>query len=250
MLNEFEHVWTCKKEFVDEPNRDISIVQVARILYQKRLHTEVVAGTTLELLRRLQNEEPLRTFCLAGGTSLVLYLGHRISIDLDLFTPEPFDTKGLGMFLGDHYGFRTSFSAPNTLKGTIGDVKIDCITHGYPYLVYPYEADGVRLYGLEDIIAMKLSAIADDVSRLKDFIDIACLSTRFPFAAMLDFYGRKFPQFNVVRPLKAITYFEDIDLNENVVMLKGRFSWKAVEKRLHDMVAHQERVFDTMPIVG
>lgn len=38
------------------------------------LHTEVVAGTTLELLRRLQNAESLRTFCLAGGTSLALYI--------------------------------------------------------------------------------------------------------------------------------------------------------------------------------
>lgn len=214
------------------------------------LHTEVVEGTTLELLRRLQQEEFLQTFCLAGGTSLALYLGHRISVDLDLFTPEPFNTKVLEKFLGGHYGFRTSFSAPNTLKGSIENVKIDCITHAYPYLVSPYREDGVRLYGLEDIIAMKLSAIADDGSRLKDFIDIACLSTRFSFSSMLGFYERKFPDANVVRPLKAITYFEDIDQSENVVMIKGRFSWKAVEKRLHDMAAHQERVFEAMPILS
>ena len=212
------------------------------------LHTEVIERTTLELLKRLQQEDLLQTFCLAGGTSLALYLGHRISVDLDLFTPEPFSTKDLEKFLGEHYGFRTSFSGPNTLKGSIENVKIDCITHAYPYLVEPYREEGVRLYGMEDIIAMKLSAIADDGSRLKDFIDIACLSTRFPFATMLGFYERKFPNANVVRPLKAITYFEDIDRNENVVMLKGRFSWKTIEKRLHDMVAHQEKVFDSMPV--
>ncbi|MBD5392445.1 nucleotidyl transferase AbiEii/AbiGii toxin family protein [bacterium] len=214
------------------------------------LHTEVVERTTLELLKRLQQEEPLQAFCLAGGTSLALYLGHRISVDLDLFTPESFDTRGLEKFLGDHYGFRTSFSASNTLKGSIENVKIDCITHAYPYLVPPYQEEGVRLYGMEDIIAMKLSAIADDGSRMKDFIDIACLSTRFSFASMLGFYERKFPNANVVRPLKALTYFEDIDQNENVVMLKGRFSWKAIEKRLHDMAAHQEWVFEVMPVLG
>lgn len=214
------------------------------------LHTEVIERTTLELLKRLQQEAPLRTFCLAGGTSLALYLGHRISVDLDLFTPESFDTKDLEKFLEDHYDFRTSSSAPDTLKGIIGNVKIDCITHAYPYLVPSYQEAGVRLYGQEDIVAMKLSAIADDGSRLKDFIDIACLSTRFSFADMLGFYERKFPQANIVRPLKAITYFEDIDQNENVVMLKGRFSWKSIEKRLRDMVAHQERVFETMPVIG
>ena len=46
---------------------------------------------------------------------------------------------------------------------------------------------------MEDIVAMKLSAIADNGSRLKDFIDIAFLSTRFPFNLMLRLYERKFP---------------------------------------------------------
>ncbi len=46
---------------------------------------------------------------------------------------------------------------------------------------------------MEDIVAMKLSAIADNGSRLKDFIDIAFLSTRFPFNLMLRLYERNFP---------------------------------------------------------
>lgn len=49
------------------------------------LHTETVERTTLELLRKLQAEKLLDPFCLAGGTALALYLGHRISVDLDLF---------------------------------------------------------------------------------------------------------------------------------------------------------------------
>jgi len=32
----------------------------------------------------------LKTFRLVGGTALSLYLGHRMSIDLDLFTDEPY----------------------------------------------------------------------------------------------------------------------------------------------------------------
>ena len=36
------------------------------------LHTETVAGTTLELLKRLEQEEVLSAFNLAGGTALAL----------------------------------------------------------------------------------------------------------------------------------------------------------------------------------
>lgn len=212
------------------------------------LHTETVAGSTLELLRKLEAESVMSDFNLAGGTSLALYLGHRKSVDLDLFTPKPFDAGKLEKFLHDNYGFRTDFMEKNTLKGTIDGVKIDCITHSYEYLEKPYTESGIRLYGMEDIIAMKLSVIADNGSRLKDFIDIAFLSTRFPFNTMLRLYERKFPGANVIRPFKAITYFDDIDFEEDIVMLNGDFDWNLIEKRLIDMTKLQDKVFDSFPL--
>lgn len=212
------------------------------------LQTNVVAESTLELLKRLQAEIPLKDFNLAGGTALALYLGHRISVDLDLFSPNSFDTKKLKDFLEKKYGFRTSFSAENTLKGSIGNIKIDCIAHAYPYLRKPYCENGVRLYSMEDIIAMKLSAIADNGSRLKDFIDIAYLSKQYSFSSMLKFYADKFPDANVIRPLRAVTYFGDIDFQENVVMMQGKFDWKPIERRLLTMAAKQDMVFEKVPL--
>jgi hypothetical protein len=212
------------------------------------LHTETVAGPTLELLKKLEAENEMAGFNLAGGTALALYLGHRISVDLDLFTPEPFDTVQLEKFLSDRYGFRTDFMKENTLKGSIEGIKIDCITHSYSYLEKPYTEAGIRLYSMEDIIAMKLSAIADNGSRLKDFIDIAFLSTRFPFNSMLRMYECKFPKANVIRPFKAVTYFDDIDFEENIVMLNGKYDWKLIEKRLVDMTKIQDKVFKSFPL--
>ncbi|MFR6633965.1 MAG: nucleotidyl transferase AbiEii/AbiGii toxin family protein [Alistipes onderdonkii] len=52
------------------------------------LYTQTVAPETLELLKRLESEPFMDSFSLAGGTALALYLGHRVSVDLDLFTPE------------------------------------------------------------------------------------------------------------------------------------------------------------------
>lgn len=41
------------------------------------LHTETVAGATLELLKKLEDESIMSDFNLAGETSLALYLGQR-----------------------------------------------------------------------------------------------------------------------------------------------------------------------------
>ena len=211
------------------------------------LHTETLESGTLQLLKNLESESCLSSFCLAGGTALALYLGHRKSVDLDLFSPLEFDALDLADFLGEKYNFRTDFLSGHTLKGTIDGVKIDCITHKYPHVGEPFVEDGIRLFALEDIIAMKLSAISDNGSRLKDFIDIAYLSTLFSFREMLAFYSRKFPQSNAIIPLKAITYFDDIDFEENIVLLSDEFRWNRIAKRLSDMVKDQSRVFDFRP---
>lgn len=125
---------------------------------------------------------------------------------------------------------------------------IDCITHAYDYLQPPFVENDFRLYSCPDIIAMKLSAISDNGTRLKDFIDIACLSTRYSFMEMLQFYQRKFPNSNSMRPFKAITYFEDIDFEEDIVMLKGVYSWELVADRLRSMSIQQEKVFSKLPL--
>lgn len=86
------------------------------------LYTQTVAPRTPELLKKLEAEPSLVAFNLAGGTAL--YLGHRKSVDLDLFTPQSFDAKKLETFLADKYGFRTDFMEADTLKGTIDGVKV------------------------------------------------------------------------------------------------------------------------------
>ena len=112
------------------------------------LHTQTVESGTLQLLKDLESESRLSSFCLAGETALALYLGHRKSVDLDLFSPLEFDASKLGDFLGEKYDFRTDFLSGHTLKGTIDGVKIDCITHKYPHIGDPFVEDGIRLFAL------------------------------------------------------------------------------------------------------
>lgn len=193
----------------------------------------------------MQDEE-LRSFRLVGGTALALQLGHRISVDLDLFANQPFDEQQLREYLEREYGLQTDYISRHTLKGEIDSVQIDCIAHQYPWLEEPVEEDGIRLAGLPDICAMKLNAIAGNGTRIKDFIDVAWLSAHYSLNQMLAFYEQKYNA-NVLIPLKAIIFFDEINFNEPVHLTNGkRVNWKIYEKRLLDMEKQPNKLFSKL----
>ncbi|MDP9082106.1 MAG: nucleotidyl transferase AbiEii/AbiGii toxin family protein [Bacteroidota bacterium] len=100
------------------------------------LQKQTVSPGTLELLISLMKDEELWEFFLVGGTALSLQIGHRVSIDLDLFSINPFDENLLLAYLESTCKFQLDYQSKNTLKGQINGVKVDFITHSYP-LVYP-----------------------------------------------------------------------------------------------------------------
>jgi hypothetical protein len=208
------------------------------------LYKETIEPKTLELLIDLQKEPLLSTFNLVGGTALALHLGHRKSIDLDFFTSESFDLEEVKMMLIKKYDFKVSYSRSQTLKGFINGVKVDFIKFDYPHLHNCDIIDEVRIESVPDIIAMKLLSITDNGSRIKDFIDIAYLSSWFSLEEMLQFFIRKITNSNIMMPIKALTYFDDIDFNESIVMLNNDFDWNKIANRLIDMTKEPNRIFE------
>lgn len=65
------------------------------------LQYKTIEPASLELLKRLMLVNPFKSFRLAGGTSLALQLGHRNSIDIDLFGDLQVDEAELDSFLSD-----------------------------------------------------------------------------------------------------------------------------------------------------
>ena len=209
------------------------------------LFKQTVNKSTLELLTSLMKDKALSDFILVGGTALALQLGHRISIDLDLFSVSSFDQDKLADHLRNNYNFILDFISENTIKGEIQEIQVDLISHQYP-LLEENESEDIRLASLIDIAAMKLNAIAGNGTRLKDFIDLAYLSARFSLSQMLEGYGRKYRS-NPVMPLKAIVYYDDINFDEPIRMAgENRFEWKLIEQRLQLMHKDPSRVFDVM----
>jgi len=151
-----------------------------------------VDSAILELIKSLQARSYLNGFHLVGGTALALQLGHRQSIDIDLFSNFDFDVAVLLEHIHQDYYYQLFLTAPNTIKGCINGINVDIIAHRYKILNEPEWVQGARLLSLPDLVAMKLNAISVSGQRSKDFIDLYYLLNQFDLGSMLGFYRNKY----------------------------------------------------------
>lgn len=210
------------------------------------LHTQTVEAGTYELLESLMADDVFSRFALAGGTALSLLIGHRKSIDLDLFTTDEFNPTQLEKYLQETYAFKGDLLSGFSLKGEVNGVKLDFIRHDYPDVGPRKQEDGIRLYSLKDIAAMKLSAIADNGTRLKDFIDVAYLSSYLSLKEMLVAFETKYPQTNPYRAVKGLNYYDDIRFSERIDLLGKDFRWEIIATRLSAMVKEENKRFPSL----
>ncbi len=201
------------------------------------LQYRTVYPKTLELLRKLMLLPELKDFFLVGGTSLALQLGHRISIDIDLFTQNDFDTKKLFSKLNKQFEISDLTEDTNTLNFNIlfpeksdNIIKIDLIKYSYPLINPIFEIDKIRLLSVEDIIPMKLSAVAGRGSK-KDFYDIFHLLKSYSLDKMFVLFKKKFPNTNEFHILKNLTYFEDAEIEPNPQMTE-KTDWNIVKTKI------------------
>ena len=201
------------------------------------LHAEAIDDSILGLLRSLQSKEYLKGFYLAGGTALALYLGHRKSLDIDLFSNFEFDVARMLENINQDFTFQLFYTSPNTLKGTIGNIKTDIIAHRYPYVKEPVIRDSFFVLSEEDIIAMKLNAILTSGQRIKDFIDIYYLLDKYDIDDILRFYKTKYNQENDGLILKSLIYFDDVDISDWPILIKDLgIKWSGIKKRIEKAI--------------
>jgi len=199
------------------------------------LQTRTIEPRTLELLKRLMAFPPIEPFFLVGGTALALQIGHRVSIDIDLFTPQPFDKELLLNALFSEFDISVESEGDQLLLTYIEEIKVDFVKMGYPILYPTVEIEGIRLLDIKDVAAMKLKAIAQRGSK-KDFYDIYFLSEILPLAEMLTIFKTKFAQFEVFHIVKSLTYFEDAENFADPIVFDKKVSWTKVKKSIADQV--------------
>jgi Nucleotidyl transferase AbiEii toxin, Type IV TA system len=198
------------------------------------LQTRTVEPRTLELLKQLMLLPVLDSFFLVGGTALALQLGHRKSIDLDLFTPQPFNNAILLDTLTD-FDISVELDQPNMVITNIEGIKVDFVKMGYPILFPTLSVEGVRMLDLRDIAPMKLKAIAQRGSK-KDFFDIYFLLEHLSLETMLSLFQQKFKMYEVFQVIKSLTYFEDAEQFANPVVFDKSVSWQKVKTIIQESV--------------
>ena len=194
------------------------------------LHLRTVTPELLELLRGLQQIPALAGYGLAGGTSLALQLGHRVSVDIELFGEVPFEDEEVVPYLAQIGPFTLIKRSENIFVAVVQGIKVDLVRYAYRRLAPFVVEDGVRMFGLADIAAMKLGAIAGRGSR-KDFIDLHVLMEHFSKEQLWEVYRAKFPDSSEFLLRKSLTYFTDAE-REAMPEMHIPLTWEEVKRRV------------------
>ncbi len=204
------------------------------------LHEETVKPGTLALIHELMQDQQFNSFYLVGGTALALKLGHRESIDIDLFNVGDFDAERLAAHLEHQYQANIRRQRNNYVSGSILNVDFDLISHQYPTVKQIETVQGIRMMSLEDIAAMKINAIVHSGQRIKDFIDIYYLLKEFDYKSILDFYCSKYPNVNHAMARNSLLYHKDIDFRVPVILKDKSLKWQSISESIVSAIAEYD----------
>ncbi len=203
----------------------------------------IISPKTFRLIQELQQLPELKGFYLVGGTALALQLGHRNSIDIDLFTQSDFEEDFVLNLLNPKYEVKEIFRRKNTIISLINNIKTGFIKHSYPLILPPITEEGITFLSKEDIAAMKFHAIVQSGKRLKDFIDVHYLLQHFSMAQMLEFFTRKYSFSNPMIAMKALNFFDEIDENIDPPKLINPISLAQIKKRIQEATLKPSKIF-------
>jgi hypothetical protein len=194
------------------------------------VHLEAMTPGTLALAPRLAPTVARHRFVLAGGTSLALLLGHRLSVDLDFFSEdEVLPDLLMGELRAAHLDPEVQQLAPGTFSVLIEGVRVSFSHYPYPFVDAPQPYEGLAVASILDVAAMKLIAIAQRSAR-RDFVDLYVILQHAPFrdvaARAVQRYGA-----GMVEPVaigKGLTWFEVADGEPDPQYLKRALKWEDV----------------------
>lgn len=202
------------------------------------LQIETVEPHTFSVLKELMGIPELQEFSLVGGTALSLLYGHRKSVDLDLFSNKPFENEKIIQTLENKFEGAFKYRTTNPRFGIfcfVDEVKVDIIRHPHPLIRPLQEKVGLRIFSVEDMMAMKVQAILGR-GKKKDFWDITELLQHYSVSDFVNFHQEKYAAQNLLITVpQAITYFADAEEDEDPISLKNQ-TWDKVKKAIQSKV--------------
>lgn len=181
------------------------------------MHKEILSPEQQELLPLVKVFS--KDFGLVGGTAVALHLGHRESIDFDLFTTAEFNNiKIKRTILKDHTIDRVTFDEKGQMTLLIRGVK-------FTFFQFPYEipftedVDGViKIPTLLVLAAMKAFALGQR-AKWKDYVDLYFILKDHHSIKEVNEKARELfkQEYNEKIFRTQLAYFDDIDYREEVI---------------------------------
>ncbi len=185
------------------------------------MHKEILTPEQVVLLPLLQVVS--KQFGLVGGTAVALHLGHRRSIDFDLFSYEPFDNTAVKRQVVKVTEITNTFvKHPGEYTFLCGAVKVTFFH--YPYAI-PYAEHLEHIIKIPDLLtlaAMKAFALGKR-AKWKDYVDLYFIMKDSHSLKDISQKGAEIfgGEFNEKLFRIQLSYFDDIDYSEQVEFLPG-----------------------------
>lgn len=186
------------------------------------MHKEILTEEQVKLLPLV--EKFIKDFGLVGGTAIALQIGHRQSIDFDLFSAEEFDNAKIrnmiiksGWKIGKVYKDETG-----QFTFFVNNVQLTFFHYLFKIKFSEYFEKTLRLPDLLTLAAMKAYALGRR-AKWKDYVDLYFIINKYHSIEKIVKRGNAIfgGEFNERIFREQLAYFKDIDYREEIKYLKG-----------------------------
>lgn len=187
----------------------------------QKWHKEILTKEQIELVPLVAKFK--KRFGMVGGTAIALHIGHRESIDFDMFSPDEFDNAAI------RQSFRRAGKPINPIRSLKGQLTLNADGVSLTFFHFPYPVhysenfqDSIRMPTLLSLAAMKAFALGQR-SKWKDYVDLYFIMRDFHSLDEITEKARSLfgGEFNAKLFREQLSYFGDIDYREPVTYLPG-----------------------------
>lgn len=178
-----------------------------------------------------------KKYILVGGTAIALQIGHRKSIDFDLFSTKPIKKNEIKKAVSTlQFNKQLLFEDADGIHFLINHVKVTFFY--YPFNIIPEIniTKNVRIPSLLTLAAMKFYAMGRR-AKWKDYVDIYfLLKNNFSISQVSKQADEIFVEaFSEKLFRQQLVYFEDIDYTEKIEWVNHEVSDDIIKKELADL---------------
>jgi len=186
------------------------------------MHNEILTEKQKDLL--LLVKEYSKDFGLVGGTAVALHIGHRESIDFDLFSCDKFnalDIRGNIDLFGKKIE-RVIRDEKDEFTFILEGVQLTFFNYPFKIEFEDYFDDIIKTPSLLTLAAMKAYALGRRV-KWKDYVDLYFILKDFHSLSEISEKAKEIfkGEFNEKIFREQLAYFEDIDYSEEVIYKEG-----------------------------